>query len=72
MRTKVLKSGNSLAIQIPSPVAQEFGLDPSSEVDVSLVRGTLVVHPLPLGGKHAAPEYRIAEEQVLTLGTRLE
>ena len=43
MRTKVQKWGNSLALRIPKPFADEVGLRPNTAVDVSLEEGKLVV-----------------------------
>ena len=43
MRTKVQKWGNSLAVRIPKPFADEVGLQPNTAVEVSLEEGKLVV-----------------------------
>ena len=43
MRTKVQKWGNSLALRIPKPFADEVGLRPDTAVDVSLEEGKLVI-----------------------------
>ena len=43
MRTKVQKWGNSLALRIPKPFADEVGLQPDTAVEVSLEEGKLVV-----------------------------
>jgi antitoxin MazE len=43
MRTKVQKWGNSLAVRIPKPFAQEIGLEADSAVEVSLEEGKLVL-----------------------------
>ena len=43
MRTKVQKWGNSLALRIPKPFADEVGLRPESAVEVSLEKGKLVI-----------------------------
>lgn len=43
MRTKVQKWGNSLALRIPKPFADELGLRPGTAVEVSLEKGKLVV-----------------------------
>jgi antitoxin MazE len=45
MRTHVQKWGNSLAHRIPKPFAVEAGLEPDSPVEVSLVKGKLIVEP---------------------------
>jgi antitoxin MazE len=46
MRTKIQKWGNSLALRIPRPFAEETGLGQNSEVEVSLEEGRLVILPL--------------------------
>ena len=46
MRTRVQKWGNSLAVRIPKPFAEGAGLQPSSEVEVSLVRGEVRLSPV--------------------------
>ena len=46
MRTKVQKWGNSLAVRIPKPFAEEAGLRASTEVDVSLDRGEVRLTPV--------------------------
>jgi len=43
MKTKVQKWGNSLAVRIPKPFAEEIGLEPHTSVDVSMEEGKLVV-----------------------------
>ena len=43
MRTKVQKWGNSLALRIPKPFADEVGLRPDTAVELSLEEGKLVV-----------------------------
>jgi len=43
MKTKVQKWGNSLALRIPKPFADEVGLQPNTSVEVSLQEGKLVV-----------------------------
>ena len=47
MRTKIQRWGNSLAVRIPKPFAEEAGLEQQSEVDVAVVDGTLVITPSP-------------------------
>jgi antitoxin MazE len=47
MKTRVQKWGNSLAFRIPKSFAEEAGLRANSAVELSLVRGALVVKPLP-------------------------
>jgi antitoxin MazE len=46
MRTRIQKWGNSLAVRIPRPFAEESNLHEDSTVDVSLRNGKLVVVPL--------------------------
>lgn len=42
MRVRVQKWGNSLALRIPKPFADEAGVKQGSAVDLSLARGRLV------------------------------
>lgn len=46
MKTRVQKWGNSLALRIPKPFAMEIGLRRNSPVEVSLVKGRLVIVPV--------------------------
>lgn len=46
METRVQRWGNSLAIRIPKPLADEIGLRDNSPVQVSLRDKTLVVVPI--------------------------
>jgi antitoxin MazE len=46
MRTRVQKWGNSLALRIPKSFAADVGLDVNSDVELSLVKGALVVQPI--------------------------
>jgi antitoxin MazE len=46
MKTRIQKWGNSLALRIPRPFAEESGLHEDSAVDISLRNGKLVVAPL--------------------------
>lgn len=46
MKTKVQKWGNSLALRIPKSFAAETLLEPDAEVDLSLVKGKLVITPI--------------------------
>jgi antitoxin MazE len=43
MKTRVQKWGNSLALRIPKSFAEEAGLREDAPVELSLVRGKLVV-----------------------------
>lgn len=45
MRAKVQKWGNSLAIRIPRPVAQDIGLSPDADVEMSIRDGSLILVP---------------------------
>lgn len=47
MKTRILKWGNSLALRIPKPFAEEAHLAEDSAVDVSVRNGRLVVVPVP-------------------------
>ena len=47
MRTRVQKWGNSLAVRIPRPFAEESNLQENSPVDVSLRNGRIIVVPVP-------------------------
>jgi antitoxin MazE len=55
MKTRILKWGNSLALRIPKPFAEEARLAEDSTVDVSVRNGKLVVVPLP------EPEYTLED-----------
>ncbi len=46
MLTRVQKWGNSLAVRIPKPFANEIGLEQDTPVEVSLVDGKLVLTPV--------------------------
>jgi antitoxin MazE len=46
MLTRVKKWGNSLAVRIPKPFADEVGLEQNTPVEVSLVSGKLVIVPV--------------------------
>jgi antitoxin MazE len=45
MRTRVQTWGNSLALQIPKPLAAEVGLKDNSPVELSLCEGKLIIAP---------------------------
>jgi antitoxin MazE len=45
MKAKIQKWGNSLALRIPRPLADELGLDRDSLVELTMTRRTLVVKP---------------------------
>jgi antitoxin MazE len=46
MKTRIQKWGNSLALRIPKPFADEVQLGEDSAVDVSIRNGKLVVVPI--------------------------
>jgi antitoxin MazE len=46
MKTRVQKWGNSLALRIPKAFATEAGLAEDVPVELSIVRGKIVVNPL--------------------------
>lgn len=46
MRTRIQKWGNSLAVRIPRPFAEEAHIQENSAVDVSVRGGKLVVAPV--------------------------
>lgn len=45
MKTKIAKWGNSLALRVPQPFAEEVGLAEGSEVELSLKEGKLILTP---------------------------
>jgi antitoxin MazE len=45
MRTKVQKWGNSLAVRIPKPIAEDVGLRPDADIEMSIQGGALVLAP---------------------------
>jgi len=45
MRVRISKWGNSLALRIPAPFAEETGIESGAEVELSLEEGRLVVTP---------------------------
>jgi antitoxin MazE len=46
MQTRVQRWGNSLAIRIPKAFANEFHLEHNSPVDISMLKGKIVVEPV--------------------------
>lgn len=46
MRTTVRKWGNSLALRIPSGLAEDARLSDGAEVDIALKGGRLVIEPV--------------------------
>jgi antitoxin MazE len=55
MKARVQKWGNSLAIRIPKPVADEIGLGRNTSVQLMLKEGALVVTP------EREPRWRLEE-----------
>jgi antitoxin MazE len=55
MRATVRKWGNSLALRIPSGLAEDAHLSDGAEVDIALRNGRLVIEPL------AAPKVSLDE-----------
>lgn len=49
MRVQVQKWGNSLALRIPKPFAEDVGVQAGSLVEVSVSEGRLVAEPLRPG-----------------------
>jgi len=45
MKAKIQKWGNSLALRIPKPVAEELGMAQDSLVDLTMTKKALVVTP---------------------------
>ncbi len=45
MNTRIQKWGNSLALRIPKPFAEEVGLELEAAVEIKLKDGSLVVTP---------------------------
>ena len=46
MLTRVQKWGNSLAVRIPKPFANEVGLEQDTPVEVSIADGKIIVMPV--------------------------
>ena len=46
MRSKIQQWGNSLALRIPKPFAEEAGLSRHAEIDLSLQDGKIVIFPV--------------------------
>lgn len=55
MKTKIQKWGNSLALRIPKPYAEEAHLSEDAAVDITVRNGKLVIVPL------LEPEYTLEE-----------
>ena len=50
METRVQKWGNSLALRIPKPFANQIGLEPNSQVELSLRGKELIISPVKSPG----------------------
>jgi len=50
MLTKIQKWGNSLALRIPKAFAVEAQLENNSFVEISIVKGKIMVTPVPAPG----------------------
>jgi antitoxin MazE len=49
MVTKVQRWGNSLGLRLPSKVAKDLHVESGTEVDIQVVKGRLVITPVPSG-----------------------
>lgn len=70
MRSKIQQWGNSLALRIPKPFAEQVGLRRHAEVEVSLVDGKLVVFPVK--GSGPILETLLAEESEENLHSEVD
>ncbi len=50
MLTKVQKWGNSLALRIPKAFAVDAQLENDSIVEISIVKGKIIITPVPMPG----------------------
>lgn len=55
MKTKAQKWGNSLAVRLPRPVAQQAGIKPDDSLEIQVSKGRVVLTPA------ATPEYRLGD-----------
>lgn len=55
MRVQIQKWGNSLALRIPKPFAEDMGVREGSVIDVSVAKGRLVAVPVRV------PEFRLRD-----------
>ncbi len=46
MRAQIQKWGNSLALRIPKAFAEEISINHGTNVELSLKKGSLIIHPL--------------------------
>jgi antitoxin MazE len=56
MQGQIGKWGNSLALRIPSSIAQEASVSDGRQVEISVERGSIVVRPI-----EKAPRYSLDE-----------
>jgi antitoxin MazE len=56
MKVKIAKWGNSLAVRLPKKLAEEAGLRPETEVDVTVERGNVQLKPVA-----AIPRYTLKD-----------
>ena len=61
MRTKIQKWGNSLAVRIPKPFAEDTGLAAGSDVNVVVREGSVVVTPIRSKSSLSALLRRVTE-----------
>lgn len=47
MQTQVKKWGNSLALRIPKPLAEQLAIKNDTEVEIVVEDGQLLIRPLP-------------------------
>jgi antitoxin MazE len=47
MQTQVKKWGNSLALRIPKPMAEQLAIKTDTEVEILVEDGQLMIRPLP-------------------------
>ena len=47
MQTQVKKWGNSLALRIPKPLAEQLAIKNDTEVEILIEDGQLMIRPLP-------------------------
>ncbi len=55
MKTKAQKWGNSLAVRLPRPVAQQAGIKPDDPLEIQVSKGRVVLTPT------VATEYRLSD-----------
>jgi antitoxin MazE len=55
MKTKAQKWGNSLAVRLPRPVAQQAGIKPDDSLEIQVSKGRVVLTPA------VTTEYRLGD-----------